>query len=156
MYWIRARPLPGQHEVIGMNTETVQTGTMKTGTKLAVLALVMAVGTAMRWFHLAREVALPEDRTAFVVVFLAAAALGVAALFKGAGWGGRAAALVAIVIGSFLPLTISVSHQEVASHGIEVGATMPHFAALDDKEELFDSDDLLGKPVLIKFFRAHW
>jgi hypothetical protein len=134
----------------------MKTGTMKTGTKLAVLALVMAVGTAIRWFHLAEQVALPENRTAFVVVFLAAAALGVAAFFKGAGWGGRAAALVAIVIGLFLPFTVAISRQEVASHGIEVGATIPHFTALDDKRERFDSDSLRGHPVLIKFFRAHW
>ncbi len=131
-------------------------GTMKTGTKLALLALVVVVGTAIRWFYLARQVALPENRTAFVVFFLAAAALGVAAFFKGAGWGGRAAALVAILIGSFLPFTVAISRQEVASHGIEVGATIPHFTALDDTGERFDSDSLRGHPVLIKFFRAHW
>ncbi len=131
-------------------------GTMKTGTKLAVLALVMAVGTATLWFYQASQVALPENRTAFVVFFLAAAALGVAAFFKGAGWGGRAAALVAILIGLFLPFTVAISRQEVASHGIEVGATIPHFTALDDTGERFDSDSLRGHPVLIKFFRAHW
>ncbi len=134
----------------------MNTGTMKTGTKLAVLALATAVGTAIRWFHLANQVALPENRTAFVVVFLAAAALGLFALFKGAGWVGRAAALVAILIGLFLPFTVAISRQEIASHGIEVGATIPNFTALIDTEERFDSDNLRGHPVLIKFFRDHW
>ncbi len=134
----------------------MNTGTMKTGTKLGVLALVVAVGTVTRWFYLAGQVALPENRTAFVVVFLAAAALGVAAFFKGAGWGGRAAALVAILIGSFLPFTVAISRQEVASSGIQVGETIPHFTAPDDRGETFDSANLSGHPVLIKFFRAHW
>ncbi len=67
-----------------------------------------------------------------------------------------AAALVAILIGSFLPFTVAISRQEVASHGIEVGATIPHFTALADTRELFDSDSLRGHPMLIKFFRAHW
>lgn len=131
-------------------------GTMKTGTKMGVLALVMAVGTLTLWFYQVSQVALPENRTAFVVFFLAAAALGVAAFFKGAGWGGRSAALVAILIGLFLPFTVAISRQEVASHGIDVGATIPRFTALDDTRDRFDSDSLRGHPVLIKFFRGHW
>jgi len=131
-------------------------GTMKTGTKMGVLALVMAVGTLTLWFYQVSQVALPENRTAFVVFFLAAAALGVAAFFKGAGWGGRSAALVAILIGLFLPFTVAISRQQVASHGIDVGATIPRFTALDDTRDRFDSDSLRGHPVLIKFFRGHW
>jgi hypothetical protein len=129
---------------------------MKTGTKMGVLALVMAVGTLTLWFYQVSQVALPENRTAFVVFFLAAAALGVAAFFKGAGWGGRSAALVAILIGLFLPFTVAISRQQVASHGIDVGATIPRFTALDDTRDRFDSDSLRGHPVLIKFFRGHW
>ncbi len=129
---------------------------MKMGTKLGLLALAVALACFFLWFYQARQVDIPENRTVFVVGFLSAVALGIAAFFKGAGWGGRAAALVAILIGSFLPFTVAISRQEVGSHGIEVGATIPHFTALDDTRERFDSDSLRGHPVLIKFFRAHW
>ena len=51
---------------------------MKTGTKLGLAALALAVGTFVSWFYLARQVNLPDDRTGFVLVFLGAAALGIA------------------------------------------------------------------------------
>jgi len=66
---------------------------MKMGTKLGLLALVVAIGCAVLWFYQARLVNIPENRTAFVVVFLTAVALGIAALVKGAGWVGRIAAV---------------------------------------------------------------
>ena len=129
---------------------------MKTGTKLGILALAVALATGARWAHQLRQVDIPEDRTAFVVVFLAAAVLGIAALVKGAGWIGRVAAALAIVIGSFLPFTIAISSQEVAANGIQVGQTIPHFTAVDDRGAPFDSGSLHNHPVLMKFFRAHW
>ncbi len=129
---------------------------MKLGTKLGLLALGVALGCAFLWFYLARQVDIPENRTAFVVGFLGAAALGIAALIKGAGWMGRIAAVVAIFIGLLLPFTVGISQQEVPSNAIRVGDTIPNFSAPDDHGELFDSKRLRGNPVLIKFFRAHW
>ncbi len=131
-------------------------GNISTGTKLALLALVMAVASTAFWFYLAAQVALPENRIGFVVLFVGAAVLGITAFFKGAGWGGRGAAVVAIIVGSFLTFTIAISRQEVADQGIVVGATMPQFTAPLDTGELFDSSSLDGRLVLIKFFRAHW
>ena len=58
---------------------------IKTGTKIGIAALALAVGTAMYWFCLTSEVALPEDRTGFVIAWLSAAALGLSAYFKGVG-----------------------------------------------------------------------
>ena len=52
---------------------------MKTGTKLGLAALALALGSAVLWFYLARQVNLPENRTVFVVAFLAAAVGGIAA-----------------------------------------------------------------------------
>ena len=129
---------------------------MKTGTKLGILALLVAVACGVLCFHQARQVDIPEDRTAYVVVFLAAAALGVAAFVKGTGWLGGVPAALAILIGSFLPFTVAISRQEVVANGIQVGDTIPHFTAVDDQGQLFDSKSLQGHPVLIKFFRAHW
>ena len=70
--------------------------------------------------------------------------------------GGRIAALPAIVIGLFLPFTVSISEQILPENAIRVGDTIPAFSAKDDRGELFDSARLRGNPVLIKFFRAHW
>ena len=129
---------------------------MKTGTKLGLAALVLALGSAVLWFYLARQVNLPENRTVFVVAFLAAAAGGVAAFFKGTSWLGAVPAVLAVAIGLFLPFTIAISPQEASANAIKLGDTIPHFTAPDDKGEIFDSRSLHGHLVLIKFFRAHW
>ncbi len=126
------------------------------GNKLGLLALVLAVSCVVLWFRQANAVDLPENRTLFVAVWLSAVALGIAAFVKKAGWLGRIAAVPAIVIGLFLPFTVSISEQILPPNAIQVGDTMPAFSAPDDRGEIFDSERLRGKPVLIKFFRAHW
>ncbi len=130
---------------------------MKTGTKLGLLALALAVGTVSLWFYLARQVNLPDDRTPFVIAFLAAAALGIAAYVKGTSLPGALPPALAILIGLFLPYTIAISPQTLdAGKAIEVGDTIPHFTAVDGNGETFDSSSLHDHLVLIKFFRAHW
>ncbi len=129
---------------------------MNTGTRLGLLALVVAVGCTMVWFNRAENVALPENRALFILVWLSAVALAIAAFVKKAGWLGRIAAVPAIVIGLFLPFTVSISEQVLPENAIRVGDTIPSFSAPDDRGEVFDSAVLQGNPVLIKFFRAHW
>ena len=127
-----------------------------TGNQLALFALVLAVGCTMVWFNRAENVALPENRTVFIAIWLSAVALAIAAFVKKAGWLGRIIALPAIVIGLFFPFTVSISEQILPPNAIQVGETIPNFSAPDDRGELFDSAQLRGNPVLIKFFRAHW
>jgi hypothetical protein len=129
---------------------------MKTGTKFGILALALAMACGALWIYHIRQVDIPEDRTAFVLVFLSAAALGIAVFFKGTSWVGGVPAGIAIFIGLLLPFTIAVSPQEVTASVIKVGDTIPRFTAPDDKGEIFDSKSLHGHLVLIKFFRAHW
>ena len=129
---------------------------MKTGTKLGLVGFALALGSALLWFYLVRQVNLPEDRTVFVVAFLAAVGLGIAAFFKGTSWAGAVPAVLGIVIGLFLPFTIAISPQEASANVIKLGDTIPQFTASDDKGEIFDSRSLHGHLVLIKFFRAHW
>jgi hypothetical protein len=130
---------------------------MKTGTKLGLVSMLLALGTAVLWFYLTRQVNLPDDRTPFVVAFLAAAALGVAAYIKGTSLLGGLPPVVGIMIGLLLPFTIYVSPQVLEEGGaIQVGDTIPHFTALDGNGETFDSDSLKGHLVFIKFFRGHW
>ena len=129
---------------------------MRKGTKLSLLALGLALTCAGWWVVQMRQVDIPEDRTAFVIGFLAAAILGITALVRGAGWVGVGPACLAIFIGILLPFTIGVSPQEVASRAIQIGDTLPHFTSVEDSGETFDSNRLDGKLLLIKFFRAHW
>lgn len=130
---------------------------IKTGTRLGIVALALAAGTAVLWFYLTGYVGLPEDRTLFVIAFLTAAALGVAAYIKGTSIPGGIPPAIAILIGVFLPFTIYVSPQTLdTARSIKVGDTIPHFTAVDGRGETFDSASLHGHLVLIKFFRAHW
>jgi hypothetical protein len=132
------------------------TNRKKIGTVLGFVALTAALLTVVSWFRLAHQVAIPEDRTLFVVAFLGAAGLGVAALVIGPRWFGGVPAVLAIAMGGFLTFTVAISPQQVADHPIRVGDTIPVFTALDDQGDRFRSADLAGAPVLIKFFRAHW
>jgi hypothetical protein len=129
---------------------------MKAGTKLGLLALVTAASCVAIWSFRIRQVDIPEDRTLFVVGFLLAAALGVSAFVAGTRWLGGVAAALAIFIGLLLPFTVAISPQEVAASAIRAGDTIPHFTAIDEHDQLFDSRTLHGHFVLIKFFRAHW
>ena len=128
----------------------------KSGTPLALLALIVALGCTLFWFNQARHVSLPDDRTIFVLIWLSAVAMAVTALVRRPGWIGGIAAVPAIVIGLFLPFTVSISEQILPPNAIQVGDTIPRFSAPDDRGEVFDSERLRGNPVLIKFFRAHW
>jgi hypothetical protein len=128
----------------------------KLGTVLGFLAPLIAVTTTITWFRLANQVALPDDRTLFVVFFLLAPTAGIAAFILGTKWYGGIAAVPGIAIGLFLPFTVYISPQQVAENPIKVGDHIPYFVAIDDQGELFESDVLKGTPVLIKFFRAHW
>ncbi len=85
-----------------------------------------------------------------------AAALGIGAFVAGTRWFGGVPAVLAILIGSFLPFTVGISRQEVATHGIKVGDSIPHYETLDEDGQLFDSASLEGQVVLMKFFRGFW
>lgn len=127
-----------------------------TGSLLGFIALAIALGTTLRWFQLARAVALPERRTPFLAAWLAAVGLGVVALFAGPGWAGGTAAGIAVFVGLFVTLTVAVSRQVAAPDAVRVGDRLPAFEAPDEHGERFSSEALVGHPVLIKFFRAHW
>ncbi|MEE2776636.1 MAG: hypothetical protein VYE73_07720 [Acidobacteriota bacterium] len=130
--------------------------TKNVGTTLGLLSLVLAAITVALWFRQINQVAIPENRSAFVLSFLTAVALGIGAFFARTRWFGGVAAVLAIVVGGFFPFSVAISRQEVALNGIRVGDTVPHFTALDDQSQFFDSTSLEGRLVLMKFFRGHW
>ena len=126
------------------------------GTSLGVAALLLAVATALAWFRKANAVAIPEDPTLFVIAFLGAVALGVAAFVTGTRWFGGVPALLGMFIGGLLPFTMSINDQAVADGAIAVGDQIPAFRSVDEFGQVFDSVELHDHLLLIKFFRAHW
>ena len=128
----------------------------KRGTTLGFAAFGVAALTMIAWFRQINQVDIPENRIVFVLFFLVALALAVSAFVMRTRWFGAIPALLAVVIGGFFPFSMTISRQEVATTGIQVGQTIPHFRALNRSGEWFDSASLEGKPVLIKFFRGHW
>ena len=130
---------------------------MKTGTKLGIAALALALGTTVLWFRLTGTVGLPDSRAGFVVAWLGAVALGVFAFIRGTSIPGALPPVLGVLISSFLLFTVYISPQTLdTAKSIKVGDTIPHFTAPDGKGEPFDSASLNGHLVLIKFFRAHW
>jgi len=123
---------------------------------LGLLALLVGTATTALWFHSALALRLPRNRSAFVVGWLAGAALGLASLFGEPGWAGGSAAVLAIAGGCFLTFTVAVSRQQVGEDAIEVGDILPDFDAPDEHGAIFEAASLAGRPVLLKFFRGHW
>ena len=116
-----------------LEAETAKRGTKRLGTTLGLLAFAVAAVSLVLWFSQINQVDIPENRTAFVVFFLTAAALGAGAFVARTRWFGGVAAVLAILIGSFFPFSVAISRQEVAASGIQVGDDDPHFSALDDE-----------------------
>jgi uncharacterized oligopeptide transporter (OPT) family protein len=125
-------------------------------TALAFLALLLAVGSAVIWFRRAFAVQLPENRTGFILVWVASVLLGVAALTQGAGWIVGIPAGIALALGCFFLFTVAIGPQEVAPDAVSVGEALRDFGALDENGEHFELASTAGRPVLLKFFRGHW
>ncbi|MBJ17873.1 MAG: hypothetical protein GY910_24220 [bacterium] len=119
-------------------------------------SLIIVVVSLRSWIDKIKHVGIPTNRSSFIAAWSAAAALGVAALTGEPGWlGGVPAGLGAFASGFFL-LTVAIGGQKVGDEAIRPGATIPAFTATNEHGETFDSANLAGHPVLIKFFRGHW
>ncbi len=123
---------------------------------LGLASLGILAFSARAWFRGIQQVDLPADRTPFVVAWAAAALLGLRALWGEPGWIGGTAALLGLGASAFFLLTVAISRQRAGEDAIRVGDRIPAFHALDEKGGTFDSQDLAGHLVLIKFFRGHW
>ncbi len=132
------------------------TGRKKLGTTLGFIALAIAVASVILWFRQVNLVALPEDRTLFVGAFVISGVLGLAAFIVGTRWYGGIPAVSAVIAGVFMTAMVYISPQQIADNPVKVGDIIPQFVALDDSGKRFNSGALIGKPVLIKFFRGHW
>ena len=123
---------------------------------LGLLALAVILGSGFFWFRAAFALRLPKNRSYYVAIWLAGIVLAAVALAGSPGWVSGTTALLALLGGAFLLLTVAISRQTVASGAIAPGARIPEFSTVDDKGALFESKTLAGTPLLLKFFRGHW
>ncbi len=127
-----------------------------TATLLGLAGLLLVIVTTTVWFKRASQVAIPDNRLAFLLGWAGAGVLGLASLGgPGTNWlsyflGGLSA------IGGVFFLGLYTLRKQNAANPIMVGDRVPMFEALDDQARTYNSDALIGTPTLFKFFRGHW
>ena len=129
---------------------------MPSATALGLGAFALVLGTGTLWFRRALRVRLPENRSRFVAAMAISAALGVFALAGSPGWIGGVPAALAVLLGGFFLITVSISAQKGGAGAFQLGAPVPAIAAPDENGEPFQLSSLTGGPLLLKFFRGHW
>jgi hypothetical protein len=117
-----------------------------------IVALIVALMTTSVWFHKAWKLSLPESAHGFQTFWIASLLLGFSSWNAGAGSAGMWALGISVLL---LLLTLT-GKQKIAKESIGIGDTFPNFSITTDNKMVFDSSDLSGSRVLIKFFRAHW
>jgi hypothetical protein len=118
--------------------------------------LIVATSLAL-WIRAFRRVAIPQNRSAYVLSWVVGGALGILALvLSESGDLSRIPAWFAVSTAAILLFTVSISRQKLGDNAIRVGDKIPAFTATDEYGELFDSRSINGHLLLIKFFRAHW
>ncbi|MEM7540853.1 MAG: hypothetical protein AAF384_04620 [Pseudomonadota bacterium] len=121
---------------------------------LAASAFSIVLGATLDWAWHAWRVKMRQARWGYFLAWGLGIVLGIYALFQANG--GAAFAWIAVVLGSMLVLFAALSAQRLSQNSIKEGDTIPQFTGLDANGEPFESSDLEGKRLLIKFFRGHW
>ncbi|MEM6709772.1 MAG: hypothetical protein AAF648_13405 [Pseudomonadota bacterium] len=129
---------------------------MTTTFVLALASFTITLTSVVLWFRGVRAVRLPQRRSGYVAVWLTSAALALVTLVSAPGWLGAVLAVASLAISGLLLLTVAISAQRLGPNAIHVGDSIPAFTALTDAGTSFDSQALLGRWVLLKFFRGHW
>ncbi len=120
---------------------------------LGLVGLIIVVATSSRWFWRMWHVNVPAKPSLFQGLVGTGFVLGILSIYLGyedpyASW--------AVGVGIVILYFISTGAQKVSGAMINVGDVLPDFTAPDDNDEIFDSANLAGSRVLLKFFRGHW
>jgi hypothetical protein len=122
---------------------------------LGLFGLAIVVATLARWFQLIQKVAIPRNRTPYMVAYLAGGSIGLVGAFQGGLVGGIAGGIAAF-LGFLFPALRLQSGQQPNEPSVALGDPMLAFSAPDETGADFDLSSLTGKPYLLKFFRGHW
>jgi O-antigen ligase len=120
---------------------------------LGLVGLVIVVATIGRWAWRAWAVNIPKTSYAFQAAVGMGVGLGALSLYQGHG---DPFAAWAIGVGLFFLFLSVTGGQKVGDEMVKVGDSVPVFSAPDDNGSVFDSSNLAGSRILIKFFRGHW
>ena len=121
---------------------------------LGLLGLLIVLGTMGLWFWRVFRVNIPISTPyPYILLWAIGVALGIVALVGGTASG---YASWAVGVGAFLLYTMFTGSQKVSDNMINVGDQIPVFTGVNDHGEIFNSSNLAGSRVLIKFFRGHW
>lgn len=126
------------------------------GPTLGFLAAAIVLALGARWLWQMRRVRIPKDKTAVVAGNALAAGLAIAAFVAGPGLAGGVAAGVALLASLPFLALVAGSGQSRRPPAVSVGEPLLAFEALDAEGRRFATEDLRGRPFLLKFFRGHW
>ena len=130
-----------------------------------VLALVGVALVTIAWLHYLWTIAdhrVPRRPVGHAL----AQVLGVASSIVAVAWGpasgdslsvlALALAPISVGLGAFFLWLLTQAPLPDGELAVSIGDPLPSFAAWDHRGERFDSADLAGERVLLKFFRGHW
>lgn len=120
---------------------------------LGLVGFLITLGTIGRWFMRAWSVDIPKSPIVFQLLSGIGGILGLLALTIRPG---DPMALAAIGLAALYIFLSSTSGQRTGEDGLKVGDDIPLFSLPDDNDVQFDSTNLVGSRVLLKFFRGHW
>ena len=114
---------------------------------LGFASLAVITISLVLWFRAMYQVAIPRNRAVYIISWALAAALGMAALPGDPGKLAGVFAGISSFISLFILVTVAIGGQKTGAHAIEVGQNIPHFTALDEHKQTFDSQTLSGRLV---------
>lgn len=126
------------------------------GTLLGIVALLLTTAAIALWIRAIKTVAVGSSRIWYIGVFVVTTCISIASFSLGSHWVGDISAGLSIFVAMFFFLTAAIGPQKVGAGALTVGSMLPPFSGNDEHGNHFDSSQLMGQPVLIKFFRGHW
>jgi hypothetical protein len=120
---------------------------------IGFIGFVIVMATLARWGWLLWNVKIPKSPIVFQALWAAGLLLGAFSIYQGYG---DPLASWAVGVGLVFLFLSSTGKQRVDGDMVAVGDTIPAFSAPDHGNATFDSANLAGSRVLLKFFRGHW
>jgi len=123
---------------------------------LAVLGLLTILGSTTAYFLTIDRERVPADVRPFQAVLVVGLALGLGGIAAQPGLLPGALFAVTGGMGAFLLYLLGIRKLPDGALTATVGAPMPPLRALDEQGRDFDLQTLLGRRVMVKFFRGSW
>jgi hypothetical protein len=126
------------------------------GFRIALFALLLTLGAWASYWAKIKALTVPRNPIVYQVAMVVGASLAVWGLVRGAGVGGAALAVAALVAAGFFLFTSLISRVPETTLAVSVGDAILDFTTEDADGSSFALSELAGRPFLLKFFRGHW